>query len=130
MDGAFALARPEVGRLDLERLAHLEERRAWDAHPQRCAAHHAARETNQLRFWGIAPSFAFVQEPETNGVAERFNRTLTEQVIHGRIFRNLEELRGAVGEFVRRYNDQWLVEKMGFMAPNQAREQFELRLAA
>lgn len=85
---------------------------------------------NQLRFWGIAPSFAFVQEPETNGVAERFNRTLKEQVVHGRIFHNLEELRGAVGEFVRRYNDQWLVEKMGFMAPNQSREQFELRLAA
>ena len=33
---------------------------------------------NQIRFWGIAPSFAFVAEPQTNGVAERFNRTLKE----------------------------------------------------
>ena len=32
---------------------------------------------NQLRFFGMAPSFAFVREPETNGVAERFIRTLT-----------------------------------------------------
>ena len=29
---------------------------------------------NQVRFWGIKPSFAFVEEPQTNGVAERFNR--------------------------------------------------------
>ena len=34
---------------------------------------------NQLRYWGIHPSFAFVEEPETNGVVERWNRTLKEQ---------------------------------------------------
>jgi putative transposase len=44
---------------------------------------------NQVRFWGIAPSFAFVEEPQTNGVAERFNRTLKEQAIDGRIFKNV-----------------------------------------
>ena len=59
---------------------------------------------NQIRFWGIAPSFAFVAEPQTNGVAERFNRTLKEQVIHGRVFRNLEEVRKAVTAFKDRYN--------------------------
>ena len=25
----------------------------------------------QIRYWGVHPSFAFVEEPETNGVAER-----------------------------------------------------------
>ena len=30
--------------------------------------------TNQIKFWGIQPSYAFVAEPQTNGVAERFNR--------------------------------------------------------
>ncbi|HMM73186.1 MAG TPA: IS3 family transposase [Rhodocyclaceae bacterium] len=39
----------------------------------------------QIEFWGIDPSFAFVAEPQTNGVAERFNRTLKEQAIHGRV---------------------------------------------
>ena len=34
---------------------------------------------NQLRYWGIHPSFGFVEEPETNGVVERWNRTLKEQ---------------------------------------------------
>lgn len=47
---------------------------------------------NQIRFWGIAPSPAFVAEPQTNGVAERFNRTLKEPAIHGRIFRSLDEV--------------------------------------
>ena len=49
--------------------------------------------TNQIKFWGIQPSYAFVEQPQTNGVAERFNRTLKEQIIHGRIYRNIAELR-------------------------------------
>ena len=85
---------------------------------------------NQIRFWGITPSFGFVEEPETNGVAERFNRTLKEQAIHGRIFRNLEELRAAVSEFVERYNEQWRLEKIGYQTPVEAREAHDLRQAA
>jgi transposase InsO family protein len=85
---------------------------------------------NQLRFWGVTPSFAFVGEPQTNGVAERFIRTLKEQVIHGRVHRNLDELRAAVAAFVRRYNAEWLVEKLGFQSPQQARANFTLELAA
>jgi putative transposase len=85
---------------------------------------------NQLRFWGVTPSFAFVGEPQTNGVAERFIRTLKEQVIHGRIYRNLTELRAAVATFVRRYNAEWLVEKLGFQSPQQARASFTLEMAA
>lgn len=84
----------------------------------------------QLRFWGIAPSLAFVGEPQTNGVVERFFRTLREQVLDGRIYRTVEELRQTVGEFVRRYNEQWLVEKLGFQSPKQAREAYVTRRAA
>ena len=36
---------------------------------------------NQIRYWGIAPSFAFVEEPQTNGCAERFIRTFKEQAV-------------------------------------------------
>ena len=85
---------------------------------------------NQIRFWGIAPSFAFVAEPQTNGVAERFNRTLKEQVIHGRVFRNLEEVRKAVTAFKDRYNRHWRLEKLGFMSPLEARQAYAIRKAA
>jgi putative transposase len=84
---------------------------------------------NQVRFWGITPSFAFVSQPQTNGVVERFNRTLKEQVIHGRVFRNLAEVREAVGEFVRTYNEQWRLEKLGYTTPVEARESFFRRAA-
>lgn len=85
---------------------------------------------NQVRFWGIEASYAFVAEPQTNGVAERFMRTLKEQVVHGRVFRNLEELRAAMAAFVEVYNNEWLVEKVGFVSPRRARELHELRRAA
>jgi transposase InsO family protein len=81
--------------------------------------------TKQIAYWGIRPSYAFVEQPQTNGVAERFNRTLKEQIIHGRIYRNLDELRGAVRDFVERYNAQWLVEKNGYLSPNQARQAWD-----
>jgi putative transposase len=76
----------------------------------------------QIRYWGITPSFGFVEEPETNGVAERFNRTLKEQAIHGRVFRNLEDVREAVGRFVEDYNAHWRPEKLGFRTPVEARQ--------
>ena len=83
------------------------------------------RALNSPAYWGIKPSYAFVEQPQTNGVAERFNRTLKEQIIHGRIYQNLDELRGAVREFVERYNAQWLVEKNGYLSPNQARQAWD-----
>lgn len=85
---------------------------------------------NQIKFWGVAPSFAFVAEPQTNGVAERFNRTLKEQAIYGRIFRNVEEVRVAVAEFKDRYNRHWRLEKLGFMSPLEARQAYASPKAA
>ena len=79
---------------------------------------------NQLKYWGISPSFAFIEQPQTNGVAERFIKTLKEQVIYGRVFRNLEEVKEAVRHFVDTYNREWLVEKNGFLSPLQARAQW------
>jgi hypothetical protein len=54
-----------------------------------------------------------VEQPETNGAAERCNRTLKEQAIHGRISQNLEAMRAAVAEFVEQYNKIWRLEKIG-----------------
>ncbi len=71
----------------------------------------------QVKFWGIAPSFASVAEPRINGVAERFNGTLEEQVFHGRVSANNEAVRVAVAEFKERYNRHWRFEKTSFMYP-------------
>ena len=75
----------------------------------------------QARFWGISPSYAFVGEPETNGVIERLFRTLKEQAIHGRVFQTIDEVRGAIRAFATRYNAEWLIEKNGHRSPLDAR---------
>ncbi|MCY4509100.1 MAG: integrase core domain-containing protein, partial [Acidobacteria bacterium] len=85
---------------------------------------------NQVRYWGIGPSFGLAKEPETNGVVERWNRPLKEQAVHGRVFRNLGDVRAAVAEFVERYNRCWRLEKLAYRAPLEAREEYELRQAA
>ena len=75
----------------------------------------------QIRFWGVAPGYAFVAEPETNGCIERLFRTLKEQAIHGRIFQTIDEVREAVRAFVARYNAEWLIEKNGHRSPADMR---------
>jgi len=84
----------------------------------------------QIKSWGIAPSFAFLEQPQTNGVVERFFRTLKEQVIYGRVYMNLEEVRQAVSEFVDLYNNQWLIEKNGYLSPADARKAYHESEAA
>jgi transposase InsO family protein len=46
---------------------------------------------------------------------------LKEQIVHGRIFQTIDEVRDAVRDFVARYNAEWLVEKNGYLSPNDAR---------
>ena len=78
----------------------------------------------QSRFHGFTPSFAFVGEPETNGVVERFNRTLKEQIIHGRTYLNRTELAAAVATFVDTCNRAWRLEKLHFKSPLEARRDY------
>ena len=80
----------------------------------------------QARHHGFTASYAFVGEPQTNGVVERFTRTLKEQIVHGRTYRNIEELRVAVATFVETYNYHWRLEKLDFKSPIEARQAFKL----
>jgi len=75
-------------------------------------------------------SFGFLREPETNRVAESFNRTLKEQAIYGWVFRNIHDVRAAVGLSVETYNQHWLVAKLGHRSPAQTRRKFLLASAA
>jgi transposase InsO family protein len=79
----------------------------------------------QINYWGIEDSFGLVRQPETNGVAERFHRTLKEQVIEGKVFKTVDEVREAVRQFVEIYNEQWLVAKREYQSPIEARQNYE-----
>ena len=57
----------------------------------------------------MTSSPSFVREPEGNGVAERFIRTLKENLLWVRHFATVAELVEALREFRRRYNEQWLI---------------------
>ena len=83
---------------------------------------------SEIQFLGIEPSPAFVRQPEGNGCIERFFRTLKEQLLWIRRFRDLEELRTALIEFRVRYNRQWILERLDYRTPVQARRDFHLEL--
>jgi putative transposase len=84
----------------------------------------------EIRFLGIEASPAFVRQPEGNGCIERFFRTLKEQLLWLRRFRDLEELRTALIDFQHRYNRHWIVERLGYRTPVQARSDLNLELQA
>ena len=56
-----------------------------------------------------------------SGCAERFIRTLKENLLWVRSFDTVEELRRALLDFRRRYNESWLVERHGYRTPAQVR---------
>ena len=77
----------------------------------------------ELRFLGIESSPAFVRAPEGNGCAERFIRTLKENLLWVRSFDTVEELRRALLEFRETYNATWLIERHGFRPPDAVRKE-------
>jgi putative transposase len=76
---------------------------------------------NELRFLGLESSPAFVREPEGNGCAERFIRTLKENLLWVRRFETVEELRLALQCFRETYNRTWIIERHGYRTPAQVR---------
>jgi transposase InsO family protein len=80
---------------------------------------------DELAFLGMESRPSFVRAPEGNGCIERFFRTLKEQLLWVRPFRNVEELRLALLEWAARYNRSWLIERHGHVSPAQARRAHE-----
>ena len=72
-----------------------------------------------------------MREPEGNGCAERFIRTLKENLLWVRRFDTIEELRLALHQFKDIYNRTWIVERHGYRTPAQVRaDQLGLAQAA
>ena len=79
----------------------------------------------EVAFFGIESSPSFVREPEGDGVAERFIRTVKEHLLWVRSFETIEELRLALLEFQRTYNEQWMLAKYDYRSPAQVRRDFD-----
>jgi putative transposase len=78
---------------------------------------------DEIKCLGIEASPSFVREPEGNGVAERFIRTLKENLLWVRTFNSIEDLRVALVAFAKRYNETWLVARHGYKSPAKVREE-------
>jgi putative transposase len=87
-------------------------------HGSQYVSHHFQAE---VRFLGLESSPAFVREPEGNGCAERFIRTLKENLLWVRRFETVEELRLALQQFRQTYNQSWIIERHGYRTPAQVR---------
>jgi len=79
----------------------------------------------EMQFLGLALSPAFVRSPECNGVIERFNRTLQEQVFDVHCFETIEEARRVIAQFIDDYNRFWLIERLGHRSPLEVRADFQ-----
>ena len=77
----------------------------------------------EIAFLGIESSPSFVRAPEGNGCAERIIRTLKEQLLWVRNFETIEELRQALQEWRKLYNEQWMVERHDHRSPSQVRRE-------
>ena len=77
----------------------------------------------ELVFLGVESSPAFVRAPEGNGCAERFIRTLKENLLWVQTFDTIEDLRQALLAFREVYNATWLIGRHGFLTPAAFRQQ-------
>ncbi len=82
-----------------------------------------------MAWLGIRSTASYVGEPECNGVAERFMRTLKEECLYLHDLESLEEAREVIGEFVERYNHGWLLERHGYRTPAEVRQELTLKAA-
>jgi putative transposase len=83
---------------------------------------------SEIEFLGVESSPSFVRQPEGNGCIERFFKTLKQQLLWIRTYPDLEALRCALGEFRHRYNQHWILQRLGYRTPAQVRLQFSLEL--
>jgi len=77
---------------------------------------------DEIAFLGAESSPAFVRAPEGNGCAERFIRTLKENLLWVHSFDTVEDLRRALLDFKDTYNTTWLIERLGHRTPAAVRK--------
>lgn len=114
LEPIYDACRDRFGELAPDVARGISCRHDWG--PQYTSSHF----TGSLRWLGISDSPSYVGEPPCNGCAERFIRTLKEQCIWSRTWRDADELAAAVAAFVDLYNREWLIERHGHRTPREA----------
>jgi transposase InsO family protein len=102
------------GRLDADVARGVQLRH--DRGPQYRSGHFLG----SIAWLGISDDAAFLGEPETNGCAERWIRTLKEQCLWAELHDTRDQLRQAIAGFVDRYNTSWLIQRHGHQTPKEA----------
>jgi len=81
-----------------------------------------------MKHLGIEPSYTWARSPESNGVIERFHRTIEEQVFSMHDFETLTDAETVIGEFIKRYNREWMLERLGYSSPYEALQDYNSAL--
>jgi len=68
---------------------------------------------DELKTLSIESSQSFVCQPEGNGCVERIIRTLKEQLLWLHRFRTAEELNQVHRDFTHRFNNHWIIGRIG-----------------
>jgi len=83
----------------------------------------------EMSFLNIVESPAFVRSPECNGIIERFHRTLEDELLSFTQFDTLKEARPLISEFIERYNNDWIIERHGYLSPVEYKNKISLKSA-
>ena len=76
---------------------------------------------NEIVWLGAKSSPSFFRSPEGNGCAERFIRTLKENLLRVRTFTSMDDLQAAVQKVKGEHNEHWLIQRHGHRSPNHFR---------
>jgi putative transposase len=75
-------------------------------------------------FLGVHQAFTSYNNPKGNADTERLMRTIKEELIWLREWRNPHELSTTVGEWIEQYNESYLHSALGYRTPNQMEETY------
>ncbi len=75
---------------------------------------------------GIHQAFTSYNNPKGNADTERMMRTLKEELIWLREWRDPHELLKALDDWIETYNETWLHSALGYRTPNRVEETYNL----
>jgi putative transposase len=77
-------------------------------------------------FLGVHQAFTSYNNPKGNADTERVMRTIKEELLWLREWRDPYEVSRAFGEWSEAYNETWLHSALGYRTPNQTEETYNL----